>query len=107
MDSTELARAKIAETLKLMLAGQVSYIEGARIVNGWSHTSGYDRLSEPLVTFVAIESETDAVPIGEVRERWAADAVAKHLAGWERSEAWAKQYGEPACHEVLALLAQS
>ena len=107
MADTELARAKIAETLKLMLAGQVSYIEGARIVNGWSHETGIDRLSEPFVTFVAIDSETDCVPLGKVRDLWASDAVAKHSAEWERSEAWAKQCGEPACHEVLALLAQS
>jgi hypothetical protein len=102
----ELARAKIEETLNLMLTGQVSYIEGARIVNGWSHEAGFDRLSEPFVTFVAIDSETDAVPIGKVRDLWAADAVAKHLAEWESAEAWAQQCGEPACHKVLALLAR-
>ena len=106
MADTEIARTKITETLNLMLAGRLSYIEGARTVNGWSNKSGYDTLSGPFVTFVAIDSETDAVPIGEVRERWAPDAVAKHIAEWEQSETWAKQYGEPACHEALALLAQ-
>jgi hypothetical protein len=43
MDDVELARANIAETLNLMLAGQLSYIEGARLVNGWSHVAGIDR----------------------------------------------------------------
>jgi hypothetical protein len=90
-----------------MLAGQLSYIEGARIVNGWSHDAGIDRLSVPFVTFVAIDSETDAIPLGEVRDLWASDAVAKHSAEWERSEAWAKQHGELACREALALLGQS
>lgn len=106
MENTDLARAKISDALKLMLAGQVSFIEGARIVNGWSHNAGFDRLSEPFVTFVAIDSETDDVPIGKVRELWAADAVAKHTEEWERAEAWAKQCGEPACHLALALIAQ-
>ena len=106
MDDFELARANITRIVNAMLAGQLSFIEGARNVNVWSNNAGIDLLSEPFVTFVAIDSETDAVPIGKVRDLWAPEALARYRVEWERSEAWAKQWGEPACHETLALLAQ-
>lgn len=107
MSDIKLARAKIAEALNAMLAGETSYIEGARLVNAWSDKAGFDRFSEPFVRFVAIDSETDAVPLGKVRELWAAEAVAKHESEWERGEAWSKKYGESACHAALALLTQA
>ena len=106
MTDTErfLAREKLIETLEAMMGGKLSFIEGSRIVSRLIETAGYDRLSDPLVTFVAIDSETDAVPMGQVRDLWHPDAVAKHEKKWSQSEAWAKQVGEPACPEALKLL---
>jgi hypothetical protein len=106
MSDTErlLARDKLGEALSQMMGGNLSFIEGSRIVNGLTEAAGYDRLSEPFVAFVAIDSETDAVPIGKVRDLWHPDAVAKHTDEWCQSEAWAKQVGEPACREALALM---
>ncbi|QIK95912.1 hypothetical protein G7076_05010 [Sphingomonas sp. HDW15A] len=106
MDDVELARARITETLHRMLAGELSFIEGSRIVNGWSHNVGFDRLSEPFVTFVAIDSETDDVPTGRAREQWSEKAVSRKNDDWDRSEAWARECGEQACRDALALLGQ-
>ena len=106
MSETErlLARDKLARTLEQMLDGKLSYIEGSRALNSISKAAGYDWLSEPFVTFVAIASETDAVPMGKVRDLWHPDAIAKHAGKWNQSEEWAKQVGEPACREALALV---
>ena len=106
MNNTEHLRAgiKLAETLELMLHGKLSFIEGSRTVIRLVETAGFDSLSEPFVTFNLIDSETDAVPIGKVRDLWDEDAVVRHALDWERSEAYAKLYGEPACHEALLLL---
>jgi hypothetical protein len=94
----------LVEALEQMMAGQLSFIEGSRIVSSLTEAAGYDRLSKPFVAFVAIDSETDAVPIGRVRDLWHPDAVAKHAEAWSQSEAWAKQFGETACREALALV---
>jgi hypothetical protein len=106
MSHTErlLAREKLIETLEQMLVGELSFIEGSRVVTGLTDKAGYDRLVEPFVKFVAIDSETDAIPVGEVRELWQPDAIAKHTDDWNRSEAWARQVGQSACEEALALL---
>lgn len=106
MSDTErtLAHDKLVETLGQMLGGTVSFIEGSRIVSSRAKAAGYDTLSEPWVAFVAIDSETDAVPVGKVRDLWQPEAVAKQADEWAKAEAWAKQYGEAACLEVLKLL---
>ncbi len=64
-----------------------------------------DRFEEPFVAFVAITSETDAVPIGELRERWHADARTKLEPEWAKAEQYAKDVGEPACREAVAWIA--
>ena len=107
MEDEDVARAKIAETLRGMLTGQFTYIEGARIVDSLSNAAGFDRYSEPFVTFVGAASESDEVPVGDVRDLWSSEAIAKHSAEWKRTEAWAKEFAEPACHAALALLAKS
>lgn len=109
MSDTErlLARDRLVETLGLMIAGTLSFIEGSRIVNRLADTAGFDRLSKPFVAFVAIVSETDAVPVGSVRDLWHPKAVAKHDDDWAKAEVWAKQHGEPACREALTLLGQA
>jgi hypothetical protein len=106
MSDTErlLAREKLIRTLEQMIGGKLSFIEGSRIVSGLMDRAGYDRLSEPFVRFVAINSETDAVPVGKARDLWHPDSVENHAEAWSRSEARAKQIGEPACREALELL---
>jgi hypothetical protein len=106
MSDTErlLARAKLAETLEGMIEGRLSFIEGSRIAAGLASRAGYEQSSEPFVTFVAIESETDAIPLGEVRELWHPHAIAKHAREWQQAETWAKQVGEAACRDALVLL---
>ncbi|HET6942885.1 MAG TPA: hypothetical protein VFH89_12055 [Sphingomicrobium sp.] len=66
MSDTEriVARERLVETLKRMAGGELSFIEGSRIASRLTDTAGFDRLSEPFVVFVAIDSETDAVPWG-------------------------------------------
>ena len=63
-----------------------------------------DNLEEPFVHFTAIESETDTVPIGDVRERWHREAKIKLAAEWDSAELWAKSIGEPTCRAVIAWL---
>ena len=100
------ARGKLVEALDKMLGGQLSFIEGSRIVSQLADAAGFERLSEPFVRFVAIDSETDAVPVGRVRDQWQPEAVAKQADDWAKSEAWAKECGEPACRDALTLLGQ-
>jgi len=100
------AREKLREALEGMLNGTVSCIEGSRIVNDFATAAGLDRYKEPFVRFLAIASETDAVPIGDVRKLWHPEAVIKHAEEWARAESWAMEYGKVACSEALAIIGQ-
>ena len=57
-----------------LVEGRLSVIESARVLSKLTYWSGLD--TDPdLVTFVAIDSETDTLPVGEVRKYWAAHAL--------------------------------
>lgn len=100
------SRARIITTAKQMLTGECSYLEGSRIISDLLTAADIDRQVEPFVTFVAIESQTDHVPLGRVRELWSSEAVAKLTPEWNEWEARAMEDGEVACRRAIAMLTQ-
>lgn len=98
------ARNKITSTAKAMLDGEISYIEGSRIILRLLRTAQVPILEKPFITFVGIESETELVPIGDALARWHPDAVIRFEQEWANAEVWAKVVGEPACKEIIECL---
>lgn len=86
------ARVKIEQAIESALDGRIGYIEAARAVRPLLKAAGFDGLSEPFSTFVAIDRETDEIPVGE----------AKKTPELDRAEAWAKECGEPAFRKALS-----
>ena len=84
-----------------MLAGKLSYIEGARKICPARFSWGLDEGDTDLRCFVGIDSETDALPFGEMRARWQAAALAALQPEIEKKEAWARQFGEPHCRNLV------
>jgi hypothetical protein len=95
-------RTKIAETAQTMLDDKLSYIEGCRLICDLLRPARLERLEAPFVVFVAVESETDTVPMGEVRERWHPEAKVRLAQDWENAEQYAKTYCEAACRDAIA-----
>jgi hypothetical protein len=62
------ARRRIAKAAQDMLAGKLSYLEGARKIIAAGATARLDEHDADLLPFVGIVSETDALPFGEMRE---------------------------------------
>lgn len=102
---TQQCRDRIAETAQSMLKGERSYIEGSRLICDLLDRARLDRLEEPFDAFVVIESETDAVPVGERREGWHPEAKIKLAPEWLRAENYAETVGDPACREAIKWLA--
>ena len=103
MNANEIddARRKIGELARQILKGELSYIEGARSI--W-RLGGDGKLSErdpDLVKFLAIDSETDALPIGAERRLWNRDALERLQPEIEHAEAWAKKVGQSACENLV------
>jgi hypothetical protein len=70
----EFAEERIRTVAKQLLAGEIGVIVAARELASFWQKVGPE-LSEALVIFVGIDSETDALPVGEVRRHWNPDAL--------------------------------
>ena len=96
-----LARQMIVNAARKMLAGTLSFIEGSREISRLRWSAKVPDFDPDFVPFVAIDSETDALPFGEVRKLWAPEALARLQPEIERREAWAAEDGRPACERLI------
>jgi hypothetical protein len=69
---------KVTQIARDILDGRVGIIDGAREIRRFcgGHL-GFDERDPDLNIFVGIDSETDDLPIGNVRQYWAPDALAQ------------------------------
>ena len=96
------ARQAIFDAAQDMLAGRLTYIEGARkIVAAW-WASKLDERDVDFLPFVGISSETEALPFGEMRTHWQPAALEALQSEIDRMEAWAREFGEPYCRNLVA-----
>jgi hypothetical protein len=65
---------------------------------------GLDYFDPDVVRFVAIDSETDALPFGDVRKLWAPAALEKLQPEIDRKEQWAREIGTPHCRSLIQRL---
>jgi hypothetical protein len=66
--------AKALEVARQLMTGEIDVIQGARTLSALRFELG-DDLADIFSTFTLIDSETDHLPIGEVRQYWAAEAL--------------------------------
>ena len=70
----EFLSRKIVVAARSILSGELGVIAGARQLCGLGHQIGAD--SDPdFIFFVGLDSESDHLPVGEVRQRWNPDAL--------------------------------
>lgn len=100
----EEARLEIAATARRMLDGNLSFIEGARQIVALRDAAGLHYFDPDIVRFVAIDSETDTLPFGDVRKLWAPAALEKLQPKMDRSEQWARKTGAPHCQNLIQRL---
>jgi hypothetical protein len=76
MTLTESPQTQIAVVAEGMLSGKVGLVDGCRQLMKLSNR--LDENSEGLfIPIVAVESETDDLPLGEARSVWSAEALAR------------------------------
>jgi Protein of unknown function (DUF2489) len=72
------AEQNVAQIAQAILDGRISIIAGARQIRRFcGGHAGLDEHDPDLSTFVGIDSKTDDLPIGDVRQYWAPDALAQ------------------------------
>jgi hypothetical protein len=93
-------RKKLVDTVRRMLSGDVSFLEGARMIRD-SGALEVDDFDEDILPFVVIVSETDRFPLGEVRQLWDPDALAKLQPEIDSAEKWAIETAGRHCQRLI------
>jgi hypothetical protein len=98
----EGSAVKAAELASRVLAGLASPIVGARELSRLLASLGCDLDDPDYRTFVGIDSETDALPVGRARRHWAPEALADKAPDIARAEKWALDFGRDAFANIVA-----
>jgi hypothetical protein len=95
-------RRQIVSTAQAMLDGQVRFLTGSRRMAALRHEADTAADDADFLIFVAIDSETDALPLDAVREHWDQGALARLEPEIEEAERWACTIGSDACRSLIA-----
>jgi hypothetical protein len=97
------ARQAAANTLELMIAGQLGLIEGARQIVDMRHSLfGHSANDPDFDRLFELESHTNHLPIGREREEWDPVALAEKDREIAAVEAEAREEVLSACRGLLS-----
>jgi hypothetical protein len=94
----EKQRAK--EIAEAILSGQMAILEGARSLCPLAHTDAIADEGDRML-IIAIDSETDYLPVGEVRKYWAEDSLQEKDVYIARAEERYKRDLLDLCERIL------
>ena len=97
-------RREIVEIAISMLAGSTSFIAGARRISSMRFQAALE--DDPdLIAFVAVDSETDVLPIDpEIRSLWSPTALDRLQPEIDKAEKWAQEVLSSCCERLIAKL---
>jgi hypothetical protein len=95
------ARRKIFATAQRMLSGEISFIEGSRLIFMESFEAGLDN-DPDILPFVGAHSETDSPPIDATdRSNWQKSALDALQPKIDEAENWAKAFVKSHCINLV------
>lgn len=97
-------RAKAINTAAEMISGKLGIIAGARIMSGLRFDTELPDDDKDFLKLVAIDSETDALPVGLEREQWSAEALKEKDIEIRRCEELYRQDAIDACERLILKL---
>lgn len=97
------ALSRALEIARKVISGEVGTIEGCRALSAVRHEMGSD-LGSLFLTFTAVDTETDDLPIGPVRAEWAPRALALKDLQIARCEKLYRPQVIDACAELIKRL---
>jgi hypothetical protein len=105
-ESHEKARQEVVSLCRAMLAEEMSFFEGAIRVCSLRLSLGVNENDPDLMTFVAVESETDHLPPHHTQKHWSAGALQRLQPEFEKTEMWAKTFAGEACKNLIERFAE-
>ena len=104
-DEVHEARGQAAAIAAAVLAGRIGAVLGAIDLNRLRPLLDVPDDDPHFETFMVIDSECDALPVGAVRQHWSAEALALKKSEVARAEQWAMETGKEAFANVVARFA--
>ena len=99
--SVAMSVERVIEIARGMISGQISIVEGSRQLALLSpEVTGKD-LDPDFVPFIGIDSESDHIPLGEVRERWSKEGLERMDAEQREIEDHHRTWAIEASHKLL------
>ncbi len=96
-------RVHILSIARQLIAAEIGVIAASREL-GYLRNEVEPRLARVLLTFTAIDSETDALPVGSVREEWSRDALMRKDKEITEAEDFYRDSATKAAKELVQLL---
>ncbi len=97
------ARIAIVTLSTAMLAGTVSYFEGASALLRFRHAiGGIGDHDQDFGAFFAIQSKTDHLPLSAQCHLWNPEALARLSSEFQEVEQWAAGFAPEACKNLIA-----
>jgi hypothetical protein len=94
-------KKELVRIAKHILSGELGVIEGSRQMN--SASAGKDQwYDEPLIVFMSVSSQTDHLPIGDVRKQFTAEALVEKEKQLKDAEDFFRNSVFEACRKVVA-----
>lgn len=84
------------------LTGKVGPIDAARSLSGFRGKD--ENLDKILTTFTAVDSETDTLPLGAVRQHWNLEALKREDVKIAEAEVWCREMVADACRDLVKAL---
>ena len=100
--SQSAARAEGVRAARAVVAGDIGIIEGCRSLSALAHSVVSDwRTDDDFRVVGAVDSETDALPIGTAREYWDTNALKKEDRKIAEAEALYRDAVVAACKNII------
>ena len=102
----ERSRERLVETARAVLRGEIGVIVGARAITRLRHEAVADPLDPDFLRFVAIDSDTDHLPV-EAAERalWDPTALAEKEGEIAAAEEHWREAAREGCQQLIARFA--
>lgn len=94
-------REEAVDTCRKMISGEIDYLIGCRTLSTLAYYVGLEQFDQDFIAFVAVDSETDALPIGSARQYWNPDRLKDLEPKIKEAEEWAKDFSLEKCHSII------
>lgn len=103
LERQEQIRLRILRIARQLVPGEIGVIAAAREL-GYLRHEVEPQVAKVLLTFTGIDSETDALPVGDVRKEWSPDALRRKDREIANSEDFYRNSAINAASELIRLL---